>query len=464
MQFPELARARIIFGGHKFESDNFKISNYNFITQIEINKKKLDIEIYYLEDKPFLLEEKKLIKELGTRLKVILEKIESEQEKLIAQKELGQSYEKLRELEKIINSSPGVLFLWKNSEGWPVEFVSENITQFGYTQEDFYSGKVIYSQIVHPDDLERVAKEVNRYSDERANEFTQEYRILTKSGKIKWLDDRTWVRKDSEGKITHFQGIVLDITDRKKVQEALKFSERNYKDAYDMANFYKDLFTHDMNNILQIINSSAEIITFQLGDSEKSIFIENLINMIKSQIDRGAKLISDVRTLTSLDEDDIMMDTLDISRYLNESIKFVKKAYPNKKLSINKKEDSSENYLIIGNELLQDVFDNILINAIKYNENTIIDLDIRFSKNTIDHKKYIKIEFIDNGIGVTDARKELIFQPGHRDIKGSKGMGIGLSLVSKIMEIFQGKIWVEDKVKGDYSQGSKFIVLLPEVI
>ncbi|MFX0022256.1 MAG: PAS domain S-box protein [Candidatus Hermodarchaeota archaeon] len=374
---------------------------------------------------------------------------------------LNESYEKLKELENIINSSPGVVFLWKNSEGWPVEFVSENIIQFGYTQEDFYTRKVIYKEIIHLDDLKRVVEEVNRYSNEDANEFMQEYRIITKSGEIKWLDDRTWMRRDSEGNITHFQGIVLDITNRKKTEEALKLSERNYKDAYDMANFYKDLFTHDMNNILQIINSSAEIISFQLGDSEKSIFIENLTNMIKSQIDRGSKLISDVRTLTSLDEEEIMMNKIDISRFLNESIKFVRKAYPNRKLSISKK-NLEESYFIIGNELLQDVFDNILINAVKYNENTIVDLDIRITQLTIDTKKYLQIEFIDNGIGVIDARKELIFQPGHRDIKGTKGMGIGLSLVSKIMEIFNGKIWVEDKVKGDYSQGCKFILLLPE--
>ena len=42
-------------------------------------------------------------------------------------------------------------------------------------------------------------------------------------------------------------------------------------------------------------------------------------------------------------------------------------------------------------------------------------------------------------------------------------MGIGLSLVKKILENFEGKIWVEDKIKGDYDEGSKFVVLLPEV-
>ena len=60
-------------------------------------------------------------------------------------------------------------------------------------------------------------------------------------------------------------------------------------------------------------------------------------------------------------------------------------------------------------------------------------------------------------------RKEVIFKSGNRELKGSKGMGLGLSLVDKILQIFNGKIWVEDKVKGDYTQGSNFIIILPEV-
>ena len=107
----------------------------------------------------------------------ITEQKKVEEERKLAQKELEKSYEKLKELEKIIKSSPGIVFLWQNSEGWPVEFVSENVKQFGYTQEDFYSGKIIYEEMVHPDDLERVAEEVNIYSNEDISEFVQEYRI-----------------------------------------------------------------------------------------------------------------------------------------------------------------------------------------------------------------------------------------------------------------------------------------------
>ena len=128
----------------------------------------------------------------------------------------------LEELEKIVNRSPAVAFLWRAAEGWPVEFVSENVRQFGYTPADFTSGRVPYARIIHPGDLEQVTAEVSRYSREGRDEFVQEYRVLTASGEVRWLDDRTWIRRDQNGTVTHYQGIVLDVTERKRAEEALQ--------------------------------------------------------------------------------------------------------------------------------------------------------------------------------------------------------------------------------------------------
>ncbi|WP_128694547.1 PAS domain S-box protein [Methanoculleus taiwanensis] len=128
----------------------------------------------------------------------------------------------LRELETIINRSPAVVFLWRAVEGWPVEYVSGNVTQFGYTPADFMSGRILYARIIHPDDHERVAAEVSRYSREGRDKFVQEYRIITASGEVLWLDDRTWIRRDPDGTITHYQGIVIDITERRRAEEALQ--------------------------------------------------------------------------------------------------------------------------------------------------------------------------------------------------------------------------------------------------
>lgn len=96
-----------------------------------------------------------------------------------AEKRLIEAMKKREDLERIINLSPVTVWLWRNAEGWPVEFVSENVRNLGYTPEDFYTGRVPFASIVHLDDLPRVAGEVARYSKEEGLEgFTQEYRIL----------------------------------------------------------------------------------------------------------------------------------------------------------------------------------------------------------------------------------------------------------------------------------------------
>ena len=58
----------------------------------------------------------------------------------------------------VINNSPAVVFLWRNEENWPADFVSDNITQFGYTVEDFTTQKVLYGNIIHRQDIDRVGQ------------------------------------------------------------------------------------------------------------------------------------------------------------------------------------------------------------------------------------------------------------------------------------------------------------------
>ncbi len=126
---------------------------------------------------------------------------------------------------RIINASPAVSFLWRAEENCPVEAVSTNITQFGYTPEDFLSGTVPFSSLIHPDDLDRVGAEVESSSSNHIDDFIQEYRIFGKNHDLFWIIDYTHIRRDPSGTITHYEGIVLDITERKLAEEALKESE-----------------------------------------------------------------------------------------------------------------------------------------------------------------------------------------------------------------------------------------------
>jgi PAS domain S-box-containing protein len=139
---------------------------------------------------------------------------------------------RLKEANNIINRSPIVTFLWKNEAGWPVEFVSDNVmTLFGYSADDFVSGKISYTAVIHPDDMERVAEEVAIYSEEKGkSEFIHEpYRIITKNGKVKYVDDSTHIRRNQKGRIDYYEGIIIDVTERKKMADALSLKDQVFE-------------------------------------------------------------------------------------------------------------------------------------------------------------------------------------------------------------------------------------------
>jgi diguanylate cyclase (GGDEF)-like protein/PAS domain S-box-containing protein len=136
--------------------------------------------------------------------------------------ERKRSEDKLRMANTLVENSPTVLFRWKAEEGWPVEYVSENVLQqFGYAAADLRSGRVHFSAMIYPDDVARVAAEVAQYSAIGAERFTQEYRIVTADGKVRWIDNLTTIERDENGKVLHYEGVVLDKTERRFAEDAL---------------------------------------------------------------------------------------------------------------------------------------------------------------------------------------------------------------------------------------------------
>ncbi len=172
-------------------------------------------------------------------------------------------------------------------------------------------------------------------------------------------------------------------------------------------------------------------------------------------------MIANVQKLYKLEETEISIRLIDACKVLNEEINSIYERFQERKINI-EIDASDKKFLVRANELLLDVFENILLNAIKYNDKPIIKIMVKVSREQKEGINFLKIEFIDKGIGIADSRKELIFQKGHEEHKGVKGMGLGLSLSKKIIEKYNGEIWIEDRIKGDYSKGSNFIILIPE--
>jgi PAS domain S-box-containing protein len=136
----------------------------------------------------------------------------------------------LREANLVVENSPVVLFRWKGDDEWPVELVSGNVIQFGYTPDEFLSGAIIYSSIIHPHDLERVTREVHDFCNEGADRFRLEYRIMTRGGDIRWVNEHTNVERDAAGGVKNFEGIVIDVTERKLAEEQLQLQKQQLEE------------------------------------------------------------------------------------------------------------------------------------------------------------------------------------------------------------------------------------------
>ncbi|EXI78693.1 MAG: Sporulation kinase A [Candidatus Accumulibacter appositus] len=137
--------------------------------------------------------------------------------------------EQLQQANRVVANNPAMLFRWRAEEGWPALFVSDNVSQLGYSSAELLDGSIRFATLIHPDDLTRVGAEVAAYTEQGKDRFQQEYRVVCRDGTIRWVDDRTAIERDAAGKVTHYLGIVIDISDRKHAEQALHSVNRQLR-------------------------------------------------------------------------------------------------------------------------------------------------------------------------------------------------------------------------------------------
>ena len=150
-------------------------------------------------------------------------------------RERGRTEEKLRLAQVIIDKSPVILFRRVAGDKPRLVYVSDNICQMGYTAQEFLEEKIYFKDIVHPDDLERLGEEIKQYAEEDAEEYTQFYRMMTKDGQVRWVEDQTSVVRDDQGNKIFNQGLLVDITSRKLAEEEVRKSEEKFRRIVETA-------------------------------------------------------------------------------------------------------------------------------------------------------------------------------------------------------------------------------------
>ena len=363
--------------------------------------------------------------------------------------ERKQAENALRLSNLVVENSQTILFRWKAQEDWPVEFVSKNVVQFGYSAQDFLSGALPYASFIYPDDLERVLKEVKMHSQSGNDRFQQEYRIMAKDGAVHWIENSMVIERNRDGQITHYQGIIIDVTERKNIEEAINKYNRKLEESNHIKQLFTDIMHHDLLNPLNVAQGYVELFLQDETDHQKKSYLET----IRRNLLKGMELIENATKFSKLESMDyIEFEDLDLKNVLGEVIENITPLALRAGMSV--ENNLKKRMPARANKIIEDIFINIISNAIKY-----ASLGKRIVVDGKDGGSSWIIRIVDFGPGIKDTDKKMIFERFHREEKkGVKGSGLGLAIAGKIVELHQGRIWVEDNPEG----GAIFIIELPK--
>lgn len=136
---------------------------------------------------------------------------------------------RLHHLAGIVERSPVVAITWRNEPDWPVDYVSGNVVRFGHRPDDLMSGRLKYGDLVHPDDRAILEPDVVAHLECGPDDYRKQYRLRHGDGHWMWVDNRIWLTRNAEGRATAIHGVLIDVTEQKQAEAALRESEQHHR-------------------------------------------------------------------------------------------------------------------------------------------------------------------------------------------------------------------------------------------
>lgn len=196
----------------------------------------------------------------------------------------------LQEERQLFAAGPTVVFKWRNSEGWPVEYVSPNVEAvFGYTPAELLSGRIPYASILIPEDVARVESEVRAHVARGATWFEQEYGLVHGDGRSRIVTDFTKVVRNADGEATHFLGYLVDVTERRAAEgEHARVAEQvRHTQKLESLGVLAGGVAHDFNNLLVGVLGNASLALEELPPDSPAV---PLLNDLQLAARRAAEL------------------------------------------------------------------------------------------------------------------------------------------------------------------------------
>jgi PAS domain S-box-containing protein len=374
--------------------------------------------------------------------------------------------ESRRQLSTLLHALPGAAYRCTcNTHFDEVVFISEGILPLtGYTAEEFMTGRIGLRDLMPPDDAARVHKLI---CDAMANHrgFESEYRIRTRSGADKWVLSRGRGVYPSDGQTPFYEGLAIDITDRKQAEAEKMTMERRLLESQKLESLglLAGGIAHDFNNILTGIMGYASLARH--SELTRAELTDHLLK-IESSGARAAELCQQMLAFSGRGQ--FVVESVDLSRTVRDTLPLLQGSLPSRarlELAL-----SAEPVTALGDVTqIRQIVMNLILNAGEAlppdGGSVVVSTGSRWMDQTqlstarvgsdLPAGRYVFIEVRDTGCGMDSQTLARIFDPFFTT--KFTGRGLGLAAVLGIVRGHFGGLQVESEP----GHGSTFTLLLP---
>ncbi|MGM0634917.1 MAG: PAS domain-containing protein [Bacteroidota bacterium] len=341
------------------------------------------------------------------------------------------------QLESIFNEIESVIF----SLAYPSQnllFITPSVDKvYEYKQEEWVENRRLWKECIYPEDRSIIQKMKKLLKQKGSYEL--EYRILTPTGKIKWIRNKSKIITDKQGNKIRIDGIVSDVTKRKQAQSELK-------KALELTNQHNERlknFAHIVSHNLRSHASNIESLTHLLIDEYPDFAKVELVTMLKQASTNLLESIQHLSDVAQMNVNKTSLQPIDLNDVIENAIQNVSALALTNKVTIYNETNFSKPALGVLAYLESIVF-NFLTNAIKYRSTDRKSFVKLSSEETNDN---LILNVSDNGLGIDlDRYQDRLFGMYNTFHKHPESEGIGLFITKNQVEAIGGKIEVESAI------------------
>jgi two-component system sensor histidine kinase/response regulator len=352
-----------------------------------------------------------------------------------------------------LNMPDGVL---ENSR---VEFISAGDQLAGYDRSELPTDFATTLALVHPDDLERVVRALRAHLSGQTSECEAEYRVRWKDGSYRWRLARGMAVRDAEGGAIRCSLSIVDITDLKRAQEAL----REAKEAAEAANRAKDEFlanvSHEIRTPMNAIHGMTELVL----DTPLTEDQRQGLKTVKSAADNLLGIINDLLDFSKIEAGKLELDyaLFSLRGVLGETLRALALRAHKKGLELVCQIQPDVPDALIGDAArLRQILLNLVGNAIKFTEEGEVVVRIEACptgagtepgspEDRSSPSQMLRFSVSDTGIGIRADKQQKIFRAFEQEDNSTTrrygGTGLGLSIAKCLVALMRGAIGVESE-------------------